>query len=317
MTNLDTCVRLSPLVVRVLGLNPGPFTLQGTNTYLVGAGRSRILVDAGEGAAGYMETLLTALKDHGADSISDVIITHYHHDHSQGLSDLRKHFGDAFRAWKAQPDYKGPYGPSFNCKALNVQELKGDEVLTTDDGSARLRVLLTPGHTPDHICLILEEERGFFVGDCVLGGSTAVFENLRDYMASLRRLVSLTEGSAPSRLYTGHGPAVEDGAAALKEYLAHRDQREQQIVDQLKSTMKALTVRTLVAAIYPHVTNWKLKLGAANNVILHLGKLEADGKVVASHWLPSPFLKVLPGFIRLFVHSATSTYRLRHSEAER
>ena len=82
-TKLADCVRLSPLVTRVLGQNPGVYSLQGTNTYLVGDGRSRILVDAGEGRPGYVPLLQSALTESGADSVSDVVITHYHKDHSE------------------------------------------------------------------------------------------------------------------------------------------------------------------------------------------------------------------------------------------
>ena len=78
--------RLSPLVLRVLGHNPGSFSLQGTNMYLVGSGASRLLVDAGQGKKEDLPTLLQAMSDDGAERISDVLITHYHHDHTEGIA---------------------------------------------------------------------------------------------------------------------------------------------------------------------------------------------------------------------------------------
>jgi len=166
-------LRLSSLVVRVMGLNPGAGKLSGTNTYLVGAGRRRILVDAGEGRAGYMPALLVAMRDHGCDDLSDVVLTHYHHDHIGGLADLRKHFA-GLKAWKFMPRMlKGP-GDAETAGFLSVaadpraallrllglgagadpgelHELFDGSTLSTDDGSATLRVLATPGHTADHM----------------------------------------------------------------------------------------------------------------------------------------------------------------------
>ena len=108
---------------------------------------------------GYLALLLKALKDHGASSISDVVMTHYHRDHTEGLKELRRHFGEGLRAWKAQPQYGGSHGPSFTLASQGVKELSAGQLLTTEDGSASLRVVLTPGHTPDHICLFLQEVR--------------------------------------------------------------------------------------------------------------------------------------------------------------
>lgn len=240
---LPAVARLSPLVVRVLGLNPGEFTLQGTNCYLVGAGPRRFLVEAGQGVAGFVPALRAALADHGADGVSDVIITHYHADHSEGLLQLRREFGPGLRAWKLDPAYKGPHGPSFDLEAHGVEGVADGQRLRTEDGSATLRVIHTPGHTPDHVCLLLEQEGAVFAGDCVLGGSTTVFEDLGEYLGSLRRLVALgrreTQDSGGEcargtmRLYTGHGPHIDDGVAALEACIAHRETREAQIVQQL------------------------------------------------------------------------------------
>ena len=82
-------------------------------------------------------------------------------------------------------------------------------------------MLCTPGHTPDHACFELREEGSVFTGDCVLGGSSAVFEDLHDYMTSLKSVLAVARG----RLYPGHGPVIEDGAEGIRSYIGHREAR--------------------------------------------------------------------------------------------
>jgi glyoxylase-like metal-dependent hydrolase (beta-lactamase superfamily II) len=196
---LPEVARLSRLVVRVLGLNPGPFTLQGSNTYLCGEGSSRILVDAGEGASGYLPLLQRSLAAHGAERVSDVVITHFHHDHTEGLRDLRQAFGKELRVWKVDPGYTGEHGPSWGSdyagEGIEVRPLADGDVVTSEDGSASIECIVTPGHTPDHCCFLLHQERAIFTGDTVLGGSSAVFEDLHAYMDSLTRLHQLARRS--------------------------------------------------------------------------------------------------------------------------
>jgi ribonuclease/clavin/mitogillin len=288
---LERVSRLSNLVVRVLGLNPGPFSLQGTNTYLVGAAgtKSRILIDAGEGVQEYVPLLEEALKESGGESISDVVITHYHRDHSEGLQALRDRFGDGMRAWKLDPLYEGEHGPSFSLAEFGMKALADGQVLTTESGDATLRVLATPGHTPDHCCLVLQQERACFSGDCVLGGSSAVFEDLRDYMGSLQRLLGVlapavaadggdgASDGAKARIYPGHGVVLEDGASAVRAYIAHRRAREQQVLDALRGRRAGLSLLGLTYAIYPDLS-FGLRFAAAHNTRMTLQKLEADGE---------------------------------------
>jgi len=289
-------LRLSSLVVRVMGLNPGAGKLSGTNTYLVGAGRRRILVDAGEGRAGYMPALLVAMRDHGCDDLSDVVLTHYHHDHIGGLADLRKHFA-GLKAWKFMPRMlKGP-GDAETAGFLSVaadpraallrllglgagadpgelHELFDGSTLSTDDGSATLRVLATPGHTADHVCLRLVEEPSVFSGDCVLGGSTAVFADLSTYLTSLHRLrAECAEGTM--RIYPGHGPVVADAKAAVDYYIQHRQSRETQILALMQQG--PASIWGITRALYHGKVHWRLLPAAAHNVLMHLVKLRADG----------------------------------------
>ena len=289
LPKLDEITQLSPLVVRVLGLNPGEYSLQGTNTYLVGSGPSRILVDAGENARGYLPLLERAMKQHGVSHISDVLITHYHHDHSEGLLGLRRRFGTALRAWKMDPTYRGvaAHGPSFSLASSSVQPLVDGQVLTTEDGSASLRVLATPGHTPDHCCLLLLEEGALFAGDCVLGGSSTVFEDLHTYLASLSKMLGALEAEEAAvtprgatqrrRLYPGHGEVLDEGASAIRENIDHRLKRERQVLGVLAARAHGLTPLGIVREVYPRLSE-SLRLAAAHNVRMHLLKLRIDGR---------------------------------------
>nr|CAD7439459.1 unnamed protein product [Timema bartmani] len=165
--------RLSSRVIRILGCNPGPMTLQGTNTYLVGTGKRRILVDAGDvNVPEYINSLNSVLKEENVE-LEHIIVTHWHQDHIGGVK--------------------------------NVIENTENGILIISIHVNLIRVVHTPGHTTDHIVLCLVEEQAIFSGDCILGEGTAVFENLYDYMNSLNIVLQLN----PDIIYPGHGPVVE------------------------------------------------------------------------------------------------------------
>ena len=159
-------------------------------------------------------------------------------------------------------------------------------ILTGENGTdgSIARVIHTPGHTDDSICLHLQEDQALFTFDSVLGQGTAVFENLSQYMSSLQHLLDLSANSktAFTKLYPGHGPVVEGGKTLLQQYIAHRLEREEQLVKILSSRREGgdgrWTVDQLLEKVYPpHV--WEM---ARRGVLLHLHKLEVDGKVSKS-----------------------------------
>ena len=164
---------------------------------------------------------------------------------------------------------------------------EGQEFTLTGENSANgsiVRAIHTPGHTDDSICLYLQEDQALFTFDSVLGQGTAVFENLSQYISSLQHLLDLnaTGKTAFTKLYPGHGPVVEGGEALIRQYIAHRLEREEQLVKVLGSTREGgdsgWTVDQLLEKVYPpHV--WEM---ARRGVLLHLHKLEADGKVSKS-----------------------------------
>eukprot|EP01135_Chromosphaera_perkinsii_P009171 Nk52_evm6s1671 gene=Nk52_evmTU6s1671 len=284
-----------------MGLNPGPFTLQGSCTYLVTAphGTSPWLIDTGEGSSAavaveegarkytYVDLLRRALEEDQwgvkGSSLGGILITHWHHDHTGGIQQVLGEFGRDIPVYKfPDPSHdsgKGPYREIRDGDVFRIGQGAGGE----EDGCTTLRALHTPGHTRDHIALFLEEELALFTGDCVLGcGVTPVFTDLHAYMQSLERLVSGAE-IYPRRLYPGHGEMMENGVEKIQEYLAHRRQREGEILrvlrdHEMKKQLHGMTIRDMVEIIYAAYPS-HLHAPAAGSVLLHLLKLQKDGKV--------------------------------------
>ncbi|KAG9126673.1 hypothetical protein FRC07_002463 [Ceratobasidium sp. 392] len=310
---LPNIQQLSPLVTRILGQNPGKFTLQGTNTYLIGRSPPYILIDTGEGDK---PEYITHLKSHLDQSpasqsetcpIGDIILTHKHFDHHGGLPDVLTHLLARQRgaAWSPprvhiHPLPRGTTDPSLTRTISQLQEgsythhtvshffpLADGTKLRTKDESAELEVLHTPGHTADSVCLVLRSlsssstpvPEGLFTADTVLGAGTGVFEDLTTYIPSLRRLVDLPN-FWPAPIYPGHGPVVsaESAKSYIETYISHREAREKQIIDILQKEGGRLSVRVIVKSLYAEYPE-SLWAAAAHGVGLHLKKLEAEGRV--------------------------------------
>ncbi len=255
----------SERVVVALGQNPGPFTGPGTNTYLVGTGPQRLLLDPGQGVPAYLGVLERALQRAGC-AIQEIVLTHGHPDHMGGVASVLERFGE-LRVSKL------PWPGVDERHDLALTPIGDGDVVRTQ--GATLRALFTPGHAPDHLCFLLEEERALFSGDNVLGVGTTVIplENgdLLDYMNSLEKLLA----EAPARIYPAHGPLIEDGVAKLREYLAHRRERERQILEALRRADTIGEIVKLVYAAYPVA----LHAAAGQSVASHLVKLEREGRV--------------------------------------
>jgi hydroxyacylglutathione hydrolase len=256
--------RLSPRIGRVLGLNPGLMTGPGTNTYLVGE-RRPILVDTGAGVPEYLPLLDRFLDTERLGAITRVVLTHRHHDHMGGVPDVRRLYPrvPVGKLVVNDPSLPVPMEPLAEGSVI-----RGDGVT--------LRAVHTPGHASDHLCYYLEEERALFTGDLILGGSTTVIPpddgDLGDYLASLRRLLALDVQC----IYPGHGPALEPARPVIEEFIAHRLERERQIVMALQAG--AETVPDIVARVYRDVAP-ALHPVAQLSVRSHLTKLEREARV--------------------------------------
>jgi len=267
--------RLSPAVIRILGCNPSPMTLQGTNTYLVGQGPKRLLVDAGEkNVDEYIKNLSSVLRDENC-SLSDLVITHWHHDHIGGVPDVTGISDSVVKIHKfSRAEDKG----QINFDYTDLRD--GDEI--SIDGATTVKILHTPGHTTDHVALFLKEENALFSADCILGEGTAVFESLYHYMHSLDKILQCQ----PSVIYPGHGPVILNPIEKIQFYIEHRLAREVQIYSCLEKAGNAgLKSMEIVQHVYKE-TPPSLHKAADVNVNHHLEKLEAEGKVLrdGSSW---------------------------------
>jgi glyoxylase-like metal-dependent hydrolase (beta-lactamase superfamily II) len=254
---------LEPLVTRVLAPNPSGMTLDGTNTYLVGAPGSgqAVLVDPGPDDAGHLAAVEAALAARDARCVA-VLVTHHHGDHAEAAQPWGQRFGAQVAA--ATAAVAGPAG----------RVLEPGESLRL--AGSTVGVVGTPGHCSDHLAFRLESG-AVLVGDHVLGRGTSVVAypdgDVVAYLASLRRVHDL----GPSALYCGHGPELtEDPGAVLEYYLAHRAFREEQILAALAEAPR--TVDELVELIYAAVPR-EVWPAAASSTRATLAKLRAEARV--------------------------------------
>jgi glyoxylase-like metal-dependent hydrolase (beta-lactamase superfamily II) len=234
-------------VLLVRAANPSPYTLSGTNTWVVGRSPAWV-VDPGPALEPHLDAVAAAVAERGG--AGGIALTHDHPDHAEGLEGLRSRLGDPpVGAWPELRD-GGSFGP--------------------------LGVLHVPGHAADHLVFVCPA--GAFTGDAVLGeGSVFIAPgggSLGAYLDGLRRLREL----GPPRLFPGHGPVVEDVAAKLDEYVAHRFERERRIVAALASG--ARTEDELLAAAWDEIPEG-LRLPAAWTLAAHLDKLREEGRLPA------------------------------------
>lgn len=217
-----------------------------------------MLIDTGEGKPEWIDSLRSVLGKEKI-TVDKILLTHWHHDHIQGVPDILDYSPNT-KVYKNDP----------HDDWLDI--LDGQKFETE---GATLRAFFCPGHTTDHMAFVLEEEDAMFTADNVLGQGTAVFEDLALYMKSLDGMTKQFGG----RAYPGHGPVIEDGPAKILEYIKHRRQREKQVLDVLAKDRKdGWTSMDIVKVIYKDYPE-NLWEPAEKGVIQILDKLQNEGKV--------------------------------------
>jgi glyoxylase-like metal-dependent hydrolase (beta-lactamase superfamily II) len=225
-------------VTCVLAGNPGPMTLDGTNTWVVSppGSDSAIIIDPGPDDVSHLEAVVAAARGR---RISDVLITHGHPDHTAGARAFSELTGAPVHA--ADPAHRHGGGDGL------------DEGRTLEAGDLRLEVLRTPGHTDDSLSILLPEIGALLTGDSVLGRGTAVIAwpdgRLGPYLESLQRLRDQADGLQV--LLPGHGPVLDRPVEVLEFYLAHRQARLEQV--RAAVAAGAQTARAVVETVYSDV----------------------------------------------------------------
>ena len=226
---------MTPYASVLLQNNPGPMTLDGTNTWLLRAPGSErtVVVDPGQSDALHHERLLEAAPD-----IAVVLITHGHFDHSQLAAELHERHGVPVRA--ADPQFCHGAPPLADGEAVESSGLT-------------VRVLATPGHTADSVSFVVGERDAVLTGDTILGRGTTVVAHpdgvLGPYLESLERLRRLGDAT----VLTGHGPELPSLADVAAYYLAHRAERLDQVRGALAQLGQDATARQIVEVVYADV----------------------------------------------------------------
>jgi glyoxylase-like metal-dependent hydrolase (beta-lactamase superfamily II) len=271
---------VAPGIRRIVASNPGPYTFRGTGTYVIGRGEVAV-IDPGPNDERHIAMLLRQLR---GETITHVLVTHTHPDHSPGCAPLRAHTTASTYGF-------GPH-PNDTDSGDESSEESGDKTFVPDGVLRhgdfvhgvgwRAEAVHTPGHISNHLCFRVEltktapNERVLFSGDHVMGWSTSVISpphgDLRNYMESL----ALLKGAGDARYWPTHGTAIIDPENFVGALIAHRHHRTAQIVELLRGAPK--TVELLVESMYVELDP-RLVKAAGRSVLAHLIELERQGNV--------------------------------------
>ena len=287
--------QLSPRVRRVIAENPSKFTYRGTGTYILGHG-DVVVVDPGPRLDSHRDALRTALA---GERVRAILITHCHSDHSPLAEWLRADTGAPTYAYGPHPqpdpmwerlafddspaDASGAGDASKDPVEMeeSIDFAFSPDVAVADgeviDGAGlTITAVHTPGHTSNHVCWAMAEERALFTGDHVMGWSTTVVSppdgDMAAYIDSLRRVVE----RADAVLWPTHGPPRDDAVEYVAALVDHRLERERGVLDAVVGGRS--TIRDIVALLYADV-RVELHKAAGMSVWSHLLKLVGEGRV--------------------------------------
>ncbi len=274
-----TAVEIASGVRRIVANNPGPMTFKGTGTFLIGD-RQLAVIDPGPDDDEHLDALLEAI---GTATLTHILITHTHHDHSPLAARLKQFTG-------AETYGVGPHGLRKTDVVSSVESLglegSGDMDFVPDNvighgdiieaADFNFECVFTPGHSANHMAFALERHKALFVGDLVMGWSTSVVAppdgNMAEYMASL----ALVRGRDDQIYWPTHGAPIETPERVVKGYITHRQMRENAILKTLNSGPHKII--ELVLKIYKGLDP-KLHGAASLSVLAHIEHLHAQDKV--------------------------------------
>jgi glyoxylase-like metal-dependent hydrolase (beta-lactamase superfamily II) len=240
-------------IVRVLAPNADVYTLDGTNTWVIGEDPS-IVIDPGPEIDTHLEEVAAT-----AGRVAVVLVTHDHPDHAPAAAAFAAGAGAPVRAFRLD----------------GAEHLHDGQVLRA--GGVSLTAVHTPGHTSDHMVFFEPSVGALFSGDAVVGRGTTFIDppegDLAQYLRSLERM----RGLGARTIYPGHGPVVFDAPGKLEEYVRHRAEREEQVLAALAGG--PATVPALVEQIYAEYPPDVRPL-AARSLLAQLLKLEGEGRVL-------------------------------------
>ena len=230
--NYGRAEKIAPQIRRVIAKNPSPFTFYGTGTYIIGEG-SVAIIDPGPKSENHIEAVLSSVK---TEKVTHILVTHTHLDHSPGCRILRQ-FIDA-------PTYGfGPHGSGRILSGEIVEEGADKEFVPdvkVNNGDLVIgegwsfECVHTPGHTSNHVCYQLREQKTLFCGDHVMAWSTSIIAppdgNLADYLCSLELLLKRDDRT----YWPCHGPSIDDPKPFVRSYIDHRQQRIKQVLSCLE-----------------------------------------------------------------------------------
>ena len=248
----------------LLAPNPSLMSGPGTNTIILGRADQdgALVIDPADAAPAHLEAIIQEGERRGG--LRKILVTHGHPDHVGGAAELRARLGIPIYA--------------FNRRGVPIldHEIADGEAFSV--GGDTLRAIHTPGHRFDHLCFLLENARVLFAGDHISGITTNVISppdgDMFDYLNALRRLQNFEIGE----IVPAHGPNVADPQAKIAEYIAHRQQREEQILQAMRRLGAGASIPQIVTLVYQDVDP-KLHPVAARSVEAHLLKLEREGLV--------------------------------------
>ena len=231
--------QVAPGIRRVIAENPSPFTLYGTGTYILGTGQVAV-IDPGPADVAHIRAILDAIP---GETISHILVTHTHMDHSPGCRLLQEHCAAKTYAY-------GPHGAGKLEQGVTVEE-GGDmdfqpdvlvghgDVLHGQDWS--VECVYTPGHTSNHMCFQLRESKALFTGDHIMGWSTSIISppdgDMESYLSSLDLLLDRDD----EVYWPTHGPSIDEPKTLVQAFIEHRRERETQIIECISAGVESIT----------------------------------------------------------------------------